>query len=97
MTHGIKLQISVMSSSPPPKPAPAAPKKSARLRLEEAVEHASCCVEEGHSREEALTFLRKVYNRLEAQDKVSKEDQKLLDFIRPVMDMYGNYYLGSEE
>ena len=83
----IKLQISM----PTPEP-----KGASESRLLAKVEHAIDCIELGQNKEQAISFIREVSDRLSALPKMTEKQQYAYELCKPVLANYGAYHKGSK-
>ena len=82
----IKINISVMADSPPPKrerrPKP-------KISLNDKIDYAVECIECDEDKVKAITFLQEAYNYLNTLQVIKEEHTIMMRKITPVLTEYG--------
>lgn len=86
----VKLLIHI-DADRPPAPIPQVPPKPKLEQLREKVEYAIDCIRLDYdNHEEALQFLRKVYNKLQGTKGFKNDHQVITEMIAPLLSIHGN-------
>lgn len=87
----IKLLIKIDPETPPtPRPKPKVP-RSKLGSLRKKVKYAIECIRLDYpNRDEALSFLRKVYNKFQSIKGFNDNHKVITDMITPLLSIYGN-------
>jgi len=79
-----------------PMPTRAASKKPPCLR--DRVDYAIAQIEcKTPAKQQAITFLRRVKDKLDAKGKLSEEEMAIKELIKPAIADYGSYHIGSTQ
>lgn len=89
----MKINISIIADQMP-HPAVDLPQNTPSLC--DKIEYAIECIENDHKKQDAILFLRKVYQHLNTKKTISREDTEMMQQIAPVLGDYGMYY-GKEK